>query len=80
MRNVIPPFHLGVAIVLIIKKISMVELWVELGWNYMKFHPNSTHNSTMYNILIIKDITPMRWKGGTSFAKNIFRRIIAEKL
>ena len=51
-----------------------------MWWNYMKFHPNSTHNSTMYNILIIKDITPMRWKGGTSFAKNIFRRIIAEKL
>ena len=46
----------------------------------MKFHPNSTPNSTMYNILIIKNITPMRWKGGTSFAKNIFRRIIAEKL
>ncbi len=58
----------------------MVELGVELGWNYMKFHPNSTPNSTMYNILIIKNITPMRWKGGTSFAKNIFRRIIAEKL
>ena len=58
----------------------MVELWVELGWNYMKFHPNSTHNSTMYNILIIKNITPTRWKGGTSFTKNIFRRIIAEKL
>ena len=65
---------------LILNGLSKVELWVEYGWNYMKFHPNSTHNSTMYNILIIKDITPMRWKGGTSFAKNIFRRIIAEKL
>ena len=53
---------------------------MELGWNYMKFHPNSTPNSTMYNILIIKNITPTRWKGGTSFTKNIFRRIIAEKL
>ena len=58
----------------------MVELGVELGWNYMKFHPNSTPNSTIHNILIIKYITPMRWKGGTSFTKNIFRRIIAEKL
>ena len=46
----------------------------------MKFHPNSTPNSTMYNILIIKNIAPIRWKGGTSFAKNIFRRIIAEML
>ena len=64
----------------IVNTLGEVELGVELGWNYMKFHPNSTHNSTMYNILIIKDITPMRWKGGTSFAKNIFRRIIAEKL
>ena len=34
----------------------MVELWVELGWNYMKFHPNSTHNSTTYKHLIINMI------------------------
>ena len=58
----------------------MVGLGAELRRDYMKFHPNSTPNSTMYNILTIKDITPMRWKGGTSSAKNIFRRIIAEKL
>ena len=80
MRNVIPPFHLGVAIVLIIKKISMVELGVELGWNYMKFHPNSTTNSTLFNVLILKVITFRRWKGGITFRKFIFQRIMTEKL
>ena len=80
LRNVIPPFHLGVVNVLIIKKISMVELWVELGWNYMKFHPNSTHNSTLSNVLILKVITSRRWKGGITFHKFIFQRIMAEKL
>ena len=35
----------------------MVELGVELGWNYMKFHPNSTYNSTTYKHLIISMIT-----------------------
>ena len=80
MRNVIPPFHLGVAIVLIIKKISMVELGVELGWNYMKFHPNFTTNSTLSNVLILKVITFRRWKGGITFCKFIFQRIMTEKL
>ena len=80
MRNVIPPFHLGVAIVLIIKKISMVELVVELGWNYMKFHPNSTPNSTLSNVLILKVITFRRWKSGITFRKFIFQRIMTEKL
>ena len=80
MRNVIPPFHLGVAIVLIIKKISMVELGVELGWNYMKFHPNSTPNSTLPNVLILKVITFRRWKSGITFRKFIFQRIMTEKL
>ena len=80
MRNVIPPFHLGVAIVLIIKKISMVELWVELGWNYMKFHPNSIPNSTLSNVLILKVITFRRWKSGITFRKFIFQRIMIEKL
>ena len=37
--------------------IYMVELGVELGWNYMKFHPNSTHNSTIHKLLIINMIT-----------------------
>ena len=52
--------------------LGMVELWVELGWNYVKFHPNSTHNSTIYNSLIINMITTSRWKGGTSNDKKYF--------
>ena len=52
--------------------LGMVELWVELGWNYVKFHPNSTHNSTIYNRLIIRMITTPRWNGGTSNDKNYF--------
>ena len=77
---VIPPFHLGIVITLIINSLCKVELWVEYGWNYMKFHPYSTHNSTLYNTLNIKHIAFLRWKGGTSFAIKIFKRIIAEKL
>ena len=64
----IPPFHLEIVIALIISDLPMVELWVEYGWNYEKFHPYSTSNSTLSNMLIIKCITPLRWKGGTSFA------------
>ena len=64
----IPPFHLDVVIALIISGLPMVELWVEYGWNYEKFHPYSTRNSTLSNLLIIRCITPLRWKGGTSFA------------
>ena len=51
---VIPPFHLAVVIALIISELFEVELWVELGWNYVKFHPNSTYNSTSSNTLIIR--------------------------
>ena len=80
MRNVIPPFHLGVAIVLIIKKISMVELGVELGWNYMKFHPNSTHNSTILIFLIINAITAQKWKGGITNDKKYFSEKMQEKV
>ena len=36
---VIPPFHLSVATILIVNALCAVELVVELGWNYMKFHP-----------------------------------------
>ena len=72
MSFVIPPFHLDDAIRLIINVLGMVELWVELGWNYVKFHPNSTYNSTIYNSLIINMITTSRWKGGTSTDKNYF--------
>ena len=63
----IPSFHFDVVIILIISGLPMVELWVEYGWNYEKFHPYSTSNSTLSNLLIIKCITPFRWKGGTSF-------------
>ena len=65
---VIPPFHLLTVIVLIISGLRVVELRVEYGWNYMKFHPNSTHNSTLSNALNAKYITIPRWKSGTSFA------------
>ena len=58
----------------------MVELRVELGWNYMKFHPNSTHNSTSPNTLNIKHIYCPGWKGGIINDKKYFLRIIAEKL
>ena len=67
MSFVIPPFHLDDAIRLIINVLGMVELWVELGWNYVKFHPNSTYNSTINNLLIIKAICAPRWKGGITF-------------
>ena len=36
---VIPPFHLSVTTILIVNALCVVELVVELGWNYMKFHP-----------------------------------------
>ena len=54
----------------------MVELGVELGWNYMKFHPTST----LPNVLNIKHIYCPRWKGGITNDKKYFLRIIAEKL
>ena len=72
MSLVIPPFHLVVVIHLIINVLDKMELWVELGWNYVKFHPNSTHNSTTNKLLIIKTITTTRWKGGITFRHFIF--------
>ena len=68
----VQPFHLRDVIYLRINMLGRVELWVELGWNYVKFHPNSTYNSTIYNSLIINMITTSRWKGGTSTDKNYF--------
>ena len=68
----VPPFHLRGVIYLRINMLGRVELWVESGWNYVKFHPNSTPNSTIYNSLIINMITTSRWKGGTSTDKNYF--------
>ena len=72
MSFVIPPFHLDEAIRLITNVLGMVELWVELGWNYVKFHPNSTPNSTLSNVLILRRITTPRWKGGITFQHFIF--------
>ena len=60
----VPLFHLAVVIALIIKGILVVELVVELGWNYVKFHPNSTYNSTSSNALILRWIISPWWKGG----------------
>ena len=70
----VPPFHLVKVIHLIISVLDKVELGVELGWNYMKFHPNSTHNSTINNQLIIKMITALRWKSGITNDKKYFSK------
>ena len=35
----VPLFHLCMVIIVIIKRLRVVELRVEYGWNYMKFHP-----------------------------------------
>ena len=72
MSFVIPLFHLGEVIHLSINALDEVELWVELWWNYVKFHPNSTPNSTLNNLLIIKAISASRWKGGITFQHFIF--------
>ena len=57
----------------------MVELWVELGWNYMKFHPNSTHNSTIPILLITNNLTRQGWNGGITLQEIFFQRITHEK-
>ena len=80
LRNVIPPFHLRNVITLSISTLNKVELVVELGWNYMKFHPNSTPNSTTLIFLIIKTLVTPRWKGGITFRKIIFLEITAENM
>ena len=46
----------------------------------MKFHPYSTHNSTIPNTLTLNTIIYARWKGGITNEKKYFMRIIAEKL
>ena len=51
-----------------------------MWWNYMKFHPNSTPNSTILIFLIIKTIATPRWKGGITFRKIIFLEITAENM
>ena len=77
---VIPPFHPCMVISLILNGLSKVELWVEYGWNYMKFHPNSTTNSTAPNTLILIVITPLWWKSGITNDKKYFSWKRAEKL
>ena len=68
----VPPFHLTDVIPLVINRLDRVELWWNYGWNYMKFHPNSTPNSTTFKHLIIKTITASRWKGGITNDKKYF--------
>ena len=76
----VPPFHLGYIICFIISMLDRVELWVELRWNYMKFHPNSIHNSTMYKPLIIREVTIRRWKSGITNEKIYFSEIRVGKV
>ncbi len=68
----VPPFHLTGVITLVINRLDRVELWWNYGWNYMKFHPNSTRNSTTFKHLIFKTITAPRWKGGITNDKKYF--------
>ena len=63
-----------------ISVLDVVELWVEYGWNYMKFHPYSTHNSTLDKPLSIKDITKQGWKGGITINKKYFSEKRQEKV
>ena len=61
----------------IVNMLGEVELGVELGWNYMKFHPNSTS----FKPLIIRAVTPMRWKGGiTNDKKYLFGNMVEKVL
>ena len=55
-------------------------IWVEYGWNYMKFHPNFTPNSTIRNSLIIRGMTTPRWKGGITNEKKYFSENRGEKV
>ena len=80
MSFVIPLFHLSVVIFLIINGLLIVELGVELGWNYMKFHPYSTHNSTLDKPLIIRAVTIQGWKGGITNEKIYFSEIRVGKV
>ena len=68
----VPPFHLTDVIPLVINRLDRVELWWNYGWNYMKFHPNSTRNSTIGICLTIRTISVLRWKGGITNDKKYF--------
>ena len=63
-----------------ISVLGAVELVVELGWNYMKFHPYSTHNSTLDKPLSIRAITMLWWKGGITINKKYFSEKKEEKV
>ena len=64
----------------IVSTLGEVELGVELWWNYMKFHPNSTPNSTLDKPLIIREVTIRRWKGGITNEKIYFSEIRVGKV
>ena len=64
---------------LIFSVLDEVELGAELGWNYMKFHPNSTYNSTTHKPLVIREVTLLWWKGGITIEKKYFSGNRAEK-
>ena len=68
----VPPFHLTDVIALVINRLDRVELWWNYGWNYMKFHPNSTRNSTTFKHLIIKTITLITVKSLHFYGSNLF--------
>ena len=53
---------------------------MELWWNYVKFHHNSTHNSTPSKPLIIKAVTVLRWKSGIRNHKKYFSGKRVEKV
>ena len=46
----------------------------------MKFHPNSTTNSTSYNTLTLSAIPPPWWKGGITNDKKYFSENRGEKV
>ena len=46
----------------------------------MKFHPNSTTNSTTHKALTIKIVVTLRWKGGITNDKKYFSWKRAEKV
>ena len=77
---VIPLFHHGEVITLSVSVLDVVELEVEYGWNYIKFHPYSTHNSTLDKPLIIRAVTMQRWKGGITINKKYFSEKRQEKV
>ena len=77
---VIPPFHHDGGITLSVSVLYEVELVVEYGWNYRKFHPYSTHNSTLDKPLSIREVTIQGWKSGITNEKIYFSEIRVGKV